>query len=99
MITATALSELGTPPLNRRGRHDWALDHFVGLGYDWYTSLQADGPPADRERLENIAVQLLQEHKDVLPGLNTLKRHVARVSFLPVVVETLWVRAFPRTSD
>lgn len=95
--SARALADLGEPPSDRRARAAWVRQRFVQVGCLWYGSSGSDrGRQSD---LEDLAVELLTEHRDVLPSLSTLKREVANWSFLPSTVENLWSRAFPPSVD
>lgn len=88
--TVRTLADLGTPP--NYGRAAWVREQFVAIGRDWYaTDIWSD----HASELEDLAVEFMIEHRDILPSLSTLKRAVANWSFLPSVVDRLWMRAFP----
>lgn len=44
-------------------------------------------------------VSLLREYRANLPGISSLKRDCANVSFFPSMIDTLFLRAFPPTAD
>lgn len=96
IFEARELADLGEPPLDRRRRAEWVRQRFVALGSVWYQDAKSD--PRRQAELEDLAVDLLREHHDVLPSPSALKRAVANVSFLPMVVESLWAQAFPPTT-
>lgn len=87
------MADFGGPPSDRRARAAWVRRLFVQLGGVWYGL--GDSDRRRRSELEDPAIALLAEHRDVLPSLSTLKREVANWSFLPSTVESLWSRAFP----
>lgn len=92
--SAHDLADLGTPPRDVRDRATWLRKRFVDLGVVWYSLGGSDNSRRQRE-IEDLAVALLVEHRDVCPSLSTLKRAVANWSFLPSTVEAIWARAFP----
>lgn len=95
---ARTLADLGEPPSDRRARAAWVRQRFIQVGCVWYGVVGSDNHDRSSE-LEDLAVALLTEHRDVLPSLSTLKREVANWSFLPSTVENLWSRAFPPSVD
>lgn len=94
---ARTMADLGDAPTDHRERAIWVRRRFVQVGAVWYAT-----DSEDRRRLaelEELAVELMIARRDVLPSLATLKREVANWSFLPSVVESLWSRAFPPSTD
>lgn len=73
---AHALADLGEPPSDRRARAAWVRQRFIQVGCVWYGVVGSDDHGRNSE-LEDLAVALLTEHRDVPPSLSTLKREVA----------------------
>ena len=90
---ARVLADLGEAPRDRRAHSAWVRQRFVEVGCVWYGPARSD--PGRQGELEELAVDLLREHHDFVPALSTLKREVAKWSFLPSTVEDLWSRAYP----
>jgi hypothetical protein len=66
---------------------------------EWYGLSDAPGRNQRRDEIEAEVVCLLRDNRATLPGISSLKRDCANVSFFPSTIDTLFLRAFPPTAD